>query len=33
MKSATESKDAGLKKSEIYEEVSGTGRVEPGDEG
>lgn len=33
MKSATESKDAGLKKAEICEEVSGTGRVEPGEEG
>jgi len=28
-----ESKDTGLKKPEIYEEVSGAGRVEPGEEG
>jgi len=33
MKSATESKDTDLKEPEIYEEASGTGRVEPGEKG
>jgi len=33
MKSAAESKDAGLKEPEIYEEVTGQVRVESGDTG